>query len=354
MRVSTMTKQEIILAIKDLIDGNPVKNDEIYRLLQIHNCDHLLLKSSNPDYMHLTQLHCTINNIQIIERYKACQQIFEQNEFNYAIIKGAVLSKMIYGDPSIRCSGDIDMLINKTNVDYVKSFLNSIGFVQGKVIDNCFVPSTREEIIFQTCQTHQLASFVKKTDNPLCPYICLDVNTNVVWGENENKVDMNYVLSFVETTNLFGFSFNKLCPEMELVSLCLHHYKDMNSLFLLTNGSLKFCLYYEIYMYLHNVHIDEHLLRNICETINVGQYLYACIYQVQSIFYDTVIEKYIDILSPFKDPILLNTYGLNEKERKTWTIDLLDRLFNVNLPIYIREHLSEDEIRKIEINRLLM
>lgn len=44
---------------------------------------------------------------------------------------------------------------------------------------------------------------------------------------------MGLVLSATEPAEICGAPLRKLSCEMELIALCLHHYKDANSLFLL-------------------------------------------------------------------------------------------------------------------------
>ena len=103
--------------------------------------------------------------------------------------------------------------------------------------------------------------------------------------ESEEKADMDYVLSNRETSNLFNISFQKLSNEMEFASLCLHHYKDLNSIYLLAQGSFRLGLFCEIYDYLRNVHLDTAKLFEIATHLKIAKYVYVCIYQTKLIFY---------------------------------------------------------------------
>jgi hypothetical protein len=202
--------------------------------------------------------------------------------------------------------------------------------------------------------SHQTAPYIKETGNKLCPYVNLDVNMNILWGESEEKADMSLVLSHTQKTELFGIPFQKLTSEMEFISLCLHHYKDMNSLYLLTQGSLRLGLFCEIYDYLRNVHPDAEKLQSLCKQLNVGRYVYVCLYQSQKIFEDARLEGYLNALEMQKDNSLLGTFGLHLSERKEWKIDLFERLFHPDLPQYLLGRFTEKEKEKVEANLSFM
>ena len=348
-----MTNQPIIEAVRALSKGLSAKTD-IRKFLHLHRCDYLLTKTEDSAQKKERALARVVNSVAIKERLKACAPLFSQSEIPYAVIKGAVLSQALYGDPLIRTSGDIDVLIRREDADRTKQLLIANGFVQGRVTDDGIVPFSRRELLFQAAMSHQTAPYVKATGNSLCPYVNVDVNMDILWGESGERTDMGFVLSHTEEGSLFNVSFQKLMPEMEFLALCLHHYKDMNSLYLLSSGSLRLGLFCEIYDYLQRVKPDATHLRELCAKINVGRYVYVCLHQTQQFFEDVCLNPYVEALEPQKDDTLLNTFGLNEKERKPWKMDLLERLLHPNLAEYVQEMLSDEEKEKIKINRELM
>ena len=200
--------------------------------------------------MYLLTCLSTLNNLPFLtapklynrsitkKRFEVCREIFEAIHFPYAIIKGAVLSQTIYNDPFIRLSNDIDILINRNYADDLKKILLSHGFVQSRIINNQIVPFTREEILFQSTFTHQMAPYIRPLPNKASAFVNLDVNIDIFWGESNTKASMDYVLSQTIDYKLFDICFKKLSVEMEFVQLCMHHYKDMNSLFLLSTRGL--------------------------------------------------------------------------------------------------------------------
>lgn len=340
-----MTADQIIEAVRACARGQEPQID-ISDILRAHKCYTLLKQGTTPQEF----MERIVNLAAIKERYRACEPFFKNASFPYAVIKGAVLSGVVCEDPYQRVSGDIDILIRRQDADKAKILLKSCGFVQGRVTENGIVPFSRKEILYQASTTHQTAPYIKKTANRLCPYVNVDINMDILWGECGYRSDMDEVLSHTEKHTLFDMDFYKLTPEMEFVALCLHHYKDMNSLYLLSKDSLTLGLLCDIYFYLKNV---KPCVGKICELsrkLNVAKYVYVCLSHTMEIFADTLLAPYIEGLKNDCDARLLNTFGLNDTERKYWDIPLKERLLHPDLPQYMRRFLSEADLEKIRIN----
>lgn len=341
-----MTADQIIKAVSALVRGEDPQ-DDISDILRAHRC-YPLMKQGNTQQELMERI---VNVSAIKERYRACEPFFKNASFPYAVIKGAVLSSAVCQDPYRRVSGDIDILICRRDADKAKALLKSCGFVQGRVTESGIVPFSRKEILYQTSTSHQTAPYIKETSNKLCPYVNVDVNMDILWGECERRSDMDAVLSHTEKHSLFGMDFYKLTPEMEFVSLCLHHYKDMNSIYLLSKGNLCVGLLCDIYFYLKNVSPSANKIAEISREFNVGRYVYVCLSHTMEIFEDTLLIPYVDALKNDRDDRLLNSFGLNDTERKYWDIPLKERMFHPDLPRYMQKFLTEADLEKIRINR---
>lgn len=341
-----MTADEIVQAIRACIRGQEVQND-ISEILRAHRC-YSLIKLRNTS-QEMTERVVNISAIK--ERFRTCAPFFNNASFPYAVIKGAVLSSAVYGDPYRRISGDIDILINRKDADKAKTLLKSCGFVQGRVTDSGIVPFSRKEILYQTSMSHQTAPYIKETENPLCPYVNVDINTDILWGESEYRSNMDDVLCHVEKCFVFDMDIYKLTPEMEFIALCLHHYKDMNSIYLLSQRGLSVGLICDIYFYLKNIKPSIDKIFEISKKLNVGRYIYVCLSHTMEIIDDTFLTPYIDSLKKDCDEKLLRSFGLNDEERKYWDIPLKERLFLPDLPQYMQKFLTQADFEKIRVNR---
>jgi hypothetical protein len=350
-----MDYQEILDNIRLLADDKPPVED-ISELLYNHGCHFLLAKMPESPYAEAVKRDLTLNEICIKERYKTCKPVFnafESNNIRYTVIKGAVLSQVVFGDILYRISGDIDLLISRCDIDKVKEIMLSEGFIQGRVNDNGIEPYSRRELLFHAAMSHQAAPFIKKTGNPICPYVNVDINMDIMWGESKEKADMDFVLEHTEVTTMCGVKFQKLSPEMEFTSLCLHHYKDMNSIYLLYEGSLKLSLFCDIYYYLKRTAPDISGLKEICRCLHVPDYVYYCIYYTNFIFGDRAMEPFLTTLRTETSDSKMNTFGLTEDEIRNWEISFPEMLFG-DLRSYFDTHLTAKDWDKIMLNRDMM
>ena len=348
-----MKYDEIIDTIRSIVSGNTVDNDEMSAILREHGCYYLLSKL--PSQKQTVQIELMFNRLVINRRYNACAGVFEQlSDIPYAVIKGAVLSKQIYGNTDYRFSGDIDILVPPKNAESAKAILTDNSFVQGRVVGDKIVPYTRRELIYQKTFSHQLAAFVKATDDKLCPFVNIDVNTDIMWGESEAKTDMDRFLSNTIPYEIDGIAVKKLLPEEEFISLCLHHYKDMNSIYLLSQGSLKLSLFCDIYFYVKNVTLDYSRLPHLAEKFKVSDYLYYCLYHTNKIFNDSMMCQ---LCSPFESDHaieLINRYGLSYDEYHYRQHNIAELLFDSKFPENFVHTLTESEKAKIKTNKAMM
>ena len=344
-----MTSKEITEALHSLISGEIVKDEEIKPILQKHGCYYLMERMAGQD----TQLRMKllVNQGTISVRYRACADLFmELSDIPYAVIKGAVLSKEIYGSVAYRFSGDIDILVSYRNLGKVRKVLIEQGFVQGRVQNNEISLYTREECVYQKIYSHQLASFIKKTGEQRCPFVNVDVNYDIFWGEREGQTDMDAFLTNLRDCTIEGVETRKLAPEEEFISLCLHHYKDMNSVYLLSQGNLKLSLLCDIYYYLKNVNVDMDLLLEKSRMFGATDYVYYCMYYTSKIFGSKDLRQASGPFRSEKADRLLNQFGLAEKERRTWKEPFEERLFSNDFFALYSAYLTDADYRKIEMN----
>ena len=338
----------IIADIRKLAEGKQPGGD-IAKLLYEHGCFYLLSKiSERNEYTQRLQAESQLNKICIRERYTVCQPLFEmleQRRIPYAVIKGAVLSQAAYSDISVRKSGDIDFLIRRDDIDAVKSFMLQSGFVQGRVTEAGIVPFTRRELIFQASLSHQAAPFVIEGKNPMCPYINVDVNMDILWGESGRYSDMDFILSQTQSMDIHGIAVRKLSPAVEFIALCLHHYKDMNSIYLLAEGNFKLSLFCDIYFYLKHNAIDTDELKEVGEKLNITEFMYYCIFYAEKVF--------LGALETTKSEDILYTFGLDDEERTLWSVSFEERLFSESFNEMFTGHLNDKDKEKIRMNLLM-
>ena len=296
------------------------------------------------------------NSLVIRERYKLIQDVFEViKDMDYAVIKGAVLSQSAYGNIAYRKSGDVDLFVSPKDISEFKIRLKSLGFIQGYINGGIVKALSRQEIIFHSTLTHQLAPFCRQEFGLFNKAVEIDINFNIMWGESDINMGIDRFKDGIIKEKILGNPIKKLCPIYEFIVLCLHHYKDLNSIYLLYTRGFQVKHLSDIYYYLMN-HIDitPKKLFDVTQKYNVGAYVYNCIAYAFCLFDDDYLIPFLKILSNDYAQYLFQSLGLNELERQQWRIPFEKRIVSTELHKSLCEVLSAEDLKKIETNTLMM
>ena len=277
------------------------------------------------------------------------KSVFSQINFPYALIKGDALSIQIYGKPGMRSYGDIDILIDRSNLKKIKAILASEGFLDTSL--------DRKTNIIMLSQSHQVSPWIK--DISMFGILEVDLNLDIYWGEhNYYKTDIDEFLNDTIEVPIYGVNIKVLPPTKALLQLLLHHYKDINSIYLLaTRKTIKADKFMEIYRLLRNniQYISTEALYDLCQKYNALPYAYYMLYYTNCVIKDDhILPKYISALYSKEGHQLLNCYGLTEKERKQWKFDFDTRLKANDELSLIKQDLTVDDFNKIHINKRMM
>ena len=153
---------------------------------------------------------------------------------------------------------------------------------------------------------------------------------------------------------IYGVKVKTLPPLKTMVQLILHHYKDMNSIFLLaTRNSIRYGMFKDVYYLLKNNPKDISIekLYAISSEYEIIPYVFYVLYYTGQIFEDDVLKEFIDAFRTPEGEGLLDCYGLCEIERRKWRVGFKTRLETENLLPLIEEDLTDRDRRKITINK---
>lgn len=285
-----------------------------------------------------------IEHLKKILSYKECFEVVKRFNFPYAIIKGEALSLMAYGELGKRNSQDIDLLISPKYIGIAKVILNDNGFY--------YIIKNKYDKVLTLSMSHQSPTYIKKTK---ISYIYLDLNHSIFWGEYAGKcVDIDTFLEDIIDMEIYGCNMKTLPPIKMLIQLILHHYKDMNSIFLLaTRKSIKRSMFDDVYFLLKNnledIPLDK--LYTLSKFYGIIPFVYYVLYHVGLFFQDETLREYISAFKTDEGERLLNFYGLNDNERREWKCNVTMRLETENLYDLIKDDLTAKDIEKIKMNR---
>ena len=278
--------------------------------------------------------------------YNKCVELFDELcEYNYALVKGEPLSKLAFNCLNERCSSDIDILIPKKYINNIEKLLSKHNFYSSR--------NTHGDRVMMLICSHQVASWYKNSSP--CGQVIIDLNFDIFWGEYEGKrIDIEEFLSDTIEMEIYGVKVKTLPPLKAMIQLVLHHYKDMNSLFLLaTRKSLRYDMFKDVYYLLKNnldtISLDK--LYAMSVEYEIIPYVFYVLYYTGRVFDDDVLKQYIEEFRTPEGEALLNCYGLCEKERREWKCDFKTRLDSNHLYELIKEDLTERDKEKIAVNK---
>lgn len=297
-----------------------------------------------------------MNSLAIRERYRFLKDVFTAfDDINYAVIKGAVLSQSAYGGEGYRKSGDVDLLVSPKDIGKVKYRLKSLGFVQGYMASDVIRPLTRAEVIFYSTTTHQLAPFCRQVTGIFNNAIEIDVNFDIMWGESNVTLGIDDFRDGIMWNTIFDLKIKTLRDVYEFIAVCLHHYKDLNSVYLLYSRGFQVKHLCDIYYFLvKHPDITPKKLLYMAQKFNVVAYIYNCITYAFLFFGDNYLEPYIKALSTNYAVQLFQYFGLCDDERQRWGIPFEKRIVSEELHEYLLKTLSSENLKKIETNTLMM
>ena len=261
---------------------------------------------------------------------------------NYSVVKGDALSKLAYGRVNQRFYNDVDVIVLRANLKELNYILFKCGYEQRE--------HSREENILFLSASHQTLPYTCKHN-----YLTIDINFDILWGEYEGKrIDIEEFLSDTIEMEIYGVKVKTLPPLKAMIQLILHHYKDMNSLFLLaTRKSIRYDMFKDVYYLLKNnldaIPLDK--LYAMSAEYEIIPYVFYVLYYTGQVFDDDLLKQYIEAFRTPEGEALLNCYGLCKKERREWKCDFKTRLDSDNLYELIKEDLTERDKEKIAINK---
>lgn len=288
------------------------------------------------------KLHLVHSKLKNELSYGNLPNIFE---FPCAIIKGEVLSKLAYTIEGKRICSDIDILTPRNWLKSMEEILLINGFESRK--------RNRVENISMLVTSHQIHSVYREI--PPLGIACIDLNFDIFWGEYEGKrIDIEDFLSDTIEMEIYGVKVKTLPPIKAMIQLILHHYKDINSIYLLaTRKSIKYDMFKDVYYLLKNnldtITLDK--LYAMSAEYKIIPYVFYVLFYTGQVFEDDVLRQYIEAFRTQEGEALLNCYGLCEKERKEWKYDFKTRLESDDLYSLIRDDLNEHDLRKIAFNK---
>lgn len=246
-----------------------------------------------PVFFSTYMIHQSQKQRTIIQK-KYISEITEKlNKANiqYVFLKGSILSNTLY-PIGARASNDIDILIEKKDLEKVTQILTDMELIQGKYdYRNNKIQKFEKLEIEQSIKTRgETSPFLKIINEPTAKTIDVDVNFSLDWTPNINEDTIKYFLSQRTLLKIDNdISIYSLRLEHMFIQLCIHLYKDSALLDIVKKRKVldlyKFIdLYLFVQTYFENIDIE--LIYNDAKKFGFDKYIYFALIYVKEIFKD--------------------------------------------------------------------
>jgi hypothetical protein len=149
-------------------------------------------------------------NLTLSAELCSLAESFEEHAIDFVPLKGPALSQQLYGDLSLRRSGDLDWLIRPSDVLRVREILTAKGYRVTSPIhwqcDSALLRSREAEI-----------SMVDESRR-----LSVDLHWRIMPGYFASPFDYEEVWQYLVTTEFCGHTIPVLCPEHLMQLLCAH------------------------------------------------------------------------------------------------------------------------------------
>jgi len=171
--------------------------------------DHLLGENRCKEFVHEK-----LKQLDAVKNFLSVTDLLSQNGISFVCLKGQLLSYRIYGDPTVRVTHDIDILIETIEIEHVIEILFKNGY-QLTAGFNWPKKRVQQEMIL-TSQQH--LSFHHTKSN-----FYVEVHWIIIQGVPISvKMQQEIIAANLTEINFAGRKFTTLTKEFELLFLIIH------------------------------------------------------------------------------------------------------------------------------------
>jgi len=134
----------------------------------------------------------------------------------------------------------------------------------------------------------------------------------------------------------------------------MHHYKELNSIYLLWERGINKTELDEVYLYVRKNVMDLEYLYSLCMKYGVSDYIYFCISKANLFYCNSMLNELSKKFESGTGKELLECFGLCDSERKQWNVDFRTICEAGDIKMYMEPLLTAEDFRKIELNERMM
>lgn len=166
---------------------------------------------------HLRQeyLHNYQRNLAFESEVKQLLESFRAADLPLIVLRGVMMSEKVFGNPALRTSNDIDILIRRRDLPRIKETVHPLGFVQD--------PRSLDDEFYERHHLH--LPYLKRER-----LVLLEIHWSYDHKYTPFNIDTEATFHSARTIDYQGMEALELGPEDLLVMLCLHAFKHSCSI----------------------------------------------------------------------------------------------------------------------------
>jgi len=236
-------------------------------------------------------LEITAENMGLTKELIQIANILSTNDINYFTFKGPTLSFNIFGDITMRQYSDIDIMIEKKDLEKAISLIKNHGYED-------FLNLTQEQFSFRKNNSHEYSLINKKKG------VLLELHWSFLDNDHPTNIDNFINFSDLKKVLIVDKKLNILNNEELLIYLCIH---GINHLF----ERVEWLVDIDRLIKLNNIDWSR-VDKLIASSFEVKKSFYISLSYVNSLLGTAIPNKYIN--SYKKENLILKTYLLREKK----------------------------------------
>ncbi len=164
------------------------------------------------DRLKQASLKAAMAHLSHVARLEEIASAFGDRGISYIVLKGVPLAESLYPEPALRPSADMDVMVEPSNVLQAAQVLESLGYAH---------PWGRDVQAAFRQHHHHLAPYVHKRDG-----VVVELHWDVLSPSSRLQLDVGDLWVRARTAVTGKVRCLVLCPEDQLLHLCLHFMND--------------------------------------------------------------------------------------------------------------------------------
>ncbi|MFF4804440.1 nucleotidyltransferase family protein [Streptomyces sp. NPDC001351] len=253
----------------------------------------------------------------------------------FAVRKGPTVS-CLYGDPGLRRSNDLDLLVDRADLPALAEVLASLGYREGWLDEGGtrLLDYRRTTRMFWQVNLPNALPLVKLANRELVESYRVDICFDIFPARSEASCSTIEMLAGSVPFPMFGRVGPALGPADRFIDLCTHLHKESTSLYYIENGSdLELLKFHDVALAALSITEEKEwsAVRAAASRYRADRSVYYALHHVSLLYPEAVPPVEVAHFEP-ADTAYLDEYGTFDGRPGPWGTPFLDRLFDVSRP----------------------